>query len=191
MAKKTAVMRVHQLAKELGVSSKDVVAKCQAEDMPDITNHMSAISVGLAVTVREWFGSASGSSTAVETAARVDLEKVRKKTTRKTKKKVTKKVAAESEVAESPSRHRPRRRLRRPSADDARGSLEPVSIAPVVEEPSSDEGSDDGSVPGESPAVAAEAPDHPGGSEPTPVMNVPERPDVVKPAGDQLTERRR
>ena len=96
MAKKTSVKRVHQLAKELGVSSKDIVSKCQAEGIPDITNHMSAISVGLSVTVREWFGGGAGESTAVETAAPVDVAAARKKAPKraKAKAKAKPKVAA-------------------------------------------------------------------------------------------------
>ena len=50
---KKAQFRIHQLAKELGVNSKDIVAKCQAEEIPDIANHMSPVSVGLAQTIRE------------------------------------------------------------------------------------------------------------------------------------------
>ena len=98
MAKKTSVKRVHQLAKELGVSSKDIVSKCQAEEIPDITNHMSAISVGLSVTVREWFGEGSSASTAVETAAPVDVEAARKKAPRK---KAAPKIAAKATVKAS------------------------------------------------------------------------------------------
>ena len=93
-------MRVHQLAKELGVSSKDIVLKCQAEDIPGITNHMSAISVGLSMTVKEWFsGESSSSSTAVETAAPVDLEAARKKASRRAKKKVAEKEASKEAEA--------------------------------------------------------------------------------------------
>ena len=55
LSKKPAALKVHQLAKELGVSSKDIVARCQAEEIPDIVNHLSPVSVGLALTVREWF----------------------------------------------------------------------------------------------------------------------------------------
>lgn len=95
MAKKTSVKRVHQLAKELGVSSKDIVSKCQAEGIPDITNHMSAISVGLSVTVCEWFGEGSSASTAVETAAPVDVAAARKKAPRK---KAAPKIAAKATV---------------------------------------------------------------------------------------------
>ena len=70
MAKKAATTRVFQLAKELGVDSKDIVAKCQAEEIPDITNHMSTLSAGLSATIREWFseGHGAGAATAVETA---------------------------------------------------------------------------------------------------------------------------
>ncbi len=75
MAKATT--RVHLLAKELGVKSKAIVEKCQAEGL-DITNHMSTISAGLAATIREWF-SEGEHTTAVETAKRVDLKKVRVK----------------------------------------------------------------------------------------------------------------
>jgi len=71
--------RVFEIAKELGVNSKVIVAKCQAEGVPGITNHMSTVKVGLAVTIQEWFSEDHGgvTATAVETAERVDLEKVR------------------------------------------------------------------------------------------------------------------
>ncbi len=85
--KKTTTLRVHTLAKELGVSSKDIIAKCVAEDIPDITNHMSAVSIGLSHTVREWFsGAAEASGTAVETAAKVDVVKARAKAKKAPKK---------------------------------------------------------------------------------------------------------
>ena len=60
VAKKGSTTRVFQLAKELGVSSKDIIAKCQAEDIQGITNHMSAVNIGLAATIREWFGESGG-----------------------------------------------------------------------------------------------------------------------------------
>ncbi|MCA9295122.1 MAG: translation initiation factor IF-2 N-terminal domain-containing protein, partial [Phycisphaerales bacterium] len=70
MAKKTGTtVRVHNIAKELGVSSKDIVEKCQSEGIPGVTNHMSTVKIGLAATIREWFDSGSGgTTTAVETA---------------------------------------------------------------------------------------------------------------------------
>ncbi|TVQ63605.1 MAG: translation initiation factor IF-2 [Phycisphaerales bacterium] len=88
--------RVFEIAKELDVASKAIVAKCHDEGIPAdvIKNHMSTVSIGLEVTIREWFrGGAGGESdeggtdteaesgggTAVETAAKVDLAKVRAK----------------------------------------------------------------------------------------------------------------
>ena len=72
--------RVFEIAKELGVNSKAIVAKCQAEGVPGITNHMSTVKLGLAATIQEWFSEDEGGAvaTAVETAEKVDLEKVRK-----------------------------------------------------------------------------------------------------------------
>ena len=80
-------LRIHILSKELGVTSKAIIAKCKNEGVEGITNHMSTVSAGLAETIREWF-SASAHKTSVETTAPVDLEKVRaKRRTRKKKKK--------------------------------------------------------------------------------------------------------
>lgn len=69
------VTRVYLLAKELGVKSQAIVVKCQAEGL-DIKNHMSPLTPGQAATIREWF-SEGEPTTALETAERVDLEKVR------------------------------------------------------------------------------------------------------------------
>jgi translation initiation factor IF-2 len=70
-------IRVNQLAKELGVESKLILTKCREEGLGDrVTNHMSVLSLGLAETVREWFthsGAGGGASTAVETAAPVEV----------------------------------------------------------------------------------------------------------------------
>ncbi len=71
--------RVFQVAKQLGVSSKAIVEKCTAEGVPDVTNHMSTVKVGLEATIHEWFGDAAAQTqTAVETAEKVDLTKARK-----------------------------------------------------------------------------------------------------------------
>ena len=85
-----ATTRVHLLAKELGVNSKAIIEKCQAEDL-DVKNHMSTISAGLAATIREWF-SEGAHTTTIETAAPVDLKKVRVKKKKKIEK--TPQVAA-------------------------------------------------------------------------------------------------
>ncbi len=80
-----AAKRIFQLAKELGVEAKVMVAKCIAEEIPNITNHMSVVSLGLEATLREWFSSAAGDSspaTTVEATEKVDLEQARSKTSR-------------------------------------------------------------------------------------------------------------
>ncbi len=62
------------LAKELGVESKVIVVKCQAEGIPGIKDHLSPVSVGLEATIREWFTAAvDAPHNAVETASKVDL----------------------------------------------------------------------------------------------------------------------
>jgi translation initiation factor IF-2 len=81
-----AATRVYILAKELGVKSSAIVKKCQNEGL-DVKNHMSAISAGLAATIREWFSEGENITT-IETATKVDLKKVRirkKKTVKKAK----------------------------------------------------------------------------------------------------------
>ena len=95
MAKKSTTIRVHQVAKEMGVSSKDIIAKCKDEAIPDISNHMSALSIGLAATVREWFSDSAKATTTVETAAPVDVAKVKKKAKKKTTRKKTANESAE------------------------------------------------------------------------------------------------
>ena len=71
-----ATLRVHILAKELGVPSKAIIEKCHAEGI-ELKNHMAALSVGLAESIREWF-SVGDDVTSIETAERVDVEEVRK-----------------------------------------------------------------------------------------------------------------
>jgi translation initiation factor IF-2 len=208
VAKKSTTTRVFQLAKELGVASKDVVAKCQAEEIPGITNHMSTVSLGLAQTIREWFDTGGG-GTAVETAAPVDLEqarsRIRTKTARKAAKKASRKTTGVAEIdAPAPV-----------EVTAAPPEIEPAIVAPVapaisdfppsvveeapVEAPPAEMPTDmPTEMPTEMPAVtpaaeepAVEAPeaetDEAGITDkPQPVMNVPDRPDVIAPAGPKL-----
>ena len=95
-----AVTRVHILAKELGVKSKSIVDKCQAEGL-DIKNHMSTISAGLAATIREWF-SEGDHATTIETTKRVDLTKVRIRKKKKAKKKTVEAAVEEESPVVAP-----------------------------------------------------------------------------------------
>ena len=65
-------LRIHQLAKELNVNSKAILAKCQVEGV-EVKNHMSTVLAGLAATIRDWF-SEEVTGAATETAAPVDLK---------------------------------------------------------------------------------------------------------------------
>ena len=70
--------RIHEIAKELGVDSKAIVAKCLAENVASIKDHMSPVKLGLELTIKEWFSAAPATHTAVETAEHVDIEKAKK-----------------------------------------------------------------------------------------------------------------
>ena len=99
MSKITKV-RVSQLAKDLGVATKDIIARCEAEGIADVKQPQSTISMGLALTIREWFGGGVAVQEApVETvASKVDASKASEATTDEdgssTKKVSAKKLAA-------------------------------------------------------------------------------------------------
>ena len=71
-------IRINQLAKDLGVESKAILAKCRDEGLGEkVPNHMSVVSVGLAETIKEWFAghdAGGGGGTAVETAPPVEAK---------------------------------------------------------------------------------------------------------------------
>ena len=81
--------RISDIAKELGIASKAIVEKCLAEgiDSDKVKGHMSTVGPGLEATIREWFSTESGSHTAVETLAHVDIEQVKAKTPARSRKK--------------------------------------------------------------------------------------------------------
>jgi translation initiation factor IF-2 len=199
VAKKGSTTRVFQLAKELGVSSKDIIAKCQAEDIQGITNHMSAVNIGLAATIREWFGESGGSvATAVETAAPVDIAAARAKVKRKaTRKKAVKKAAA-AEVAEKKVEEAPAAPAEAPPPT-APPEAPVAPPAMPIEIAESEAPAPAAPPPPEEvlPAVAASAPqpveeappEQPAEPlRPKPVMNVPPRPEIIAPAGPKLEQ---
>jgi translation initiation factor IF-2 len=113
-----AKIRVSQLAKELGVESKAILAKCREEGV-DVPTHMTMLSIGLAETVRQWFSEASGGGgTAVETAPPVKVAAKPKRA------KVTRLPEAPPEAPED-------------ETPDSASATPPRSggIAPVTEEP--------------------------------------------------------
>ena len=184
------------------MTSKDLIAKCQAEEIPGITNHMSTVSLGLAATIREWFGEEGqgGVSTAVQTAAPVDIATARAKA----KKKVTKKTAAAEPPVEEEATPAPAA----PEAPEAPAA--PIKLVePEVSEPAPPPVSveigeevvaappDEAAAPVGPPAVvpeplapAAAAPAAPEvvATPPEPTMNVPQRPQIIQPAGPKLEQ---
>ena len=79
-------IRVSTLAKELGIPSKAIVEKCAAEGLADkVPTHMTVIPLGLAETVREWFGPHADGvlATAVEVAPPVEVAPKKKLVRRK------------------------------------------------------------------------------------------------------------
>ncbi len=114
-----ATTRVYLLARELGVKSSAIVKKCQDEGL-DVKNHMTAISAGLAATIREWFSEGENVTT-VETAERVDLSEVRVKRPQRTKV-IQASQASEEESSDSGS------------VEAAVAEAEPVETTEEVEE---------------------------------------------------------
>lgn len=183
MAKKATTTRVFQIAKELGVKSKDIISKCEAEEIPGITNHMSAVSLGLAATIREWFGSGDEGAvaTAVETAAKVDISKVRAKAKKKAARKKATKKGEEVETVEV---------VEEEPVEADRGQAEPPA-APLPTEPVAEPASQPEPAPVTEPRVEAPA-DQPVSIEPVaepaaeaePVEDTP----AVEPAETESTE---
>jgi len=176
--------RVFEIAKELGVTSKAIVSKCQAEGVPGITNHMSVVKIGLAVTITEWFSSEAAEEaphTAVETAAPVDLEKARvPRRKRAAKKKATPKKEAPAEAVETPVKATVIAEPKQPE-EAAPAPVEektPEEEAPKVAEPVAE-------VP-EAPPAEPETPAEPEEVKPVGEVNVPERPKDIKPVGEKL-----
>ncbi len=80
--------KIHQIAKELGIKSKDLVARCESEGIPNITNHMSSVSAGLEQTIHSWFAGADEDVLEDSTEESGALTAVAARTTKKAAKKV-------------------------------------------------------------------------------------------------------
>ncbi|MHC4984109.1 MAG: translation initiation factor IF-2, partial [Planctomycetota bacterium] len=203
--------RVFEIARELDVTSKTMLEKCRAEGL-DVKNHMSTLSAGLEATLREWFGQATGESTAVETAEHVDLATARKEAAaqRRRRKEAAKKkepaavveeiptpeeapaeaaLVAEAPTAEAPSLEAPPGEAPSAEAPPAEApQAEPaVAAGPVAEAPVEVPGAEAPVEQAEAPAVAEEA-----GAEAAEVKKPGERkkkPKPVGPAGPQVVPR--
>ena len=189
--------RVFEIARELGVTSKVVLAKCRAEGL-EIKNHMSTVSAGLEATIREWFSEGKSSRTAVETSTHVDLDTARKeakKARRRPRKKATAdkaddKTSAQEAPVETPVAQRPPTTEAEaaaptevsevPEPTEGAQVAEPVeTIEPVVEAPveSAAEGAPKAKKAKKTKKVAKKK---------KPKDEADERPENVEPAGPQV-----
>ncbi|MCB9848408.1 MAG: translation initiation factor IF-2 [Phycisphaeraceae bacterium] len=186
--------RVFEIAKELGVKSKAILDKCSAEGIP-MNNHMSSVSVGLEATIREWFGG-SDQHTAVETSEKVDIDKVRR--AKPAKKKAVAKPADEGDedggvaTLTEPAKA-PAPKVTAPPAPPAARTVSAPGLTetevPSAKQPATERPAAAASAPDDDqgPAPATKAPRQPKPKPaPAPTMNVPKRPKVISPAGEQL-----
>jgi len=95
-------VRIQQLAKELGVTAKDIIEKCKAEDVPGVDKPQATVSAGLALTIREWFG-AVDAGTAVESAAKVDVDEARARAEKSPRRSRAKSAGASSQSGDGDS----------------------------------------------------------------------------------------
>ncbi|MFO0861951.1 MAG: translation initiation factor IF-2 [Phycisphaerales bacterium] len=132
--------RVFEIAKEIGVDSKAIVAKCHAEGIDEtvIKNYQSAVSAGLEATIREWFSDhAAGASTAVETAQKVDITTAKKTSPKKRKKSEGEENGGGTAVAAPPEAPEPVQvSIPAPSAPAAPSVVAPAApVKPVAPAP--------------------------------------------------------
>jgi len=157
--------RVFELARELGVRSKDVLTKCRAEGL-ELKNHMATLSAGLEATIHEWFteiGEDEASPhTAVETAEHVDLAEARKeakKARRKRSKGAQLEAEPEAKPAEADQGEAEQAVAEAPVEQPAGEAVEAVAEAPA-EQPVAEAvetGQPAGEAAGEAPAEQAAA----------------------------------
>ncbi|MCB9845435.1 MAG: translation initiation factor IF-2 [Phycisphaeraceae bacterium] len=202
--------RVFEIAKELGIQSKAIVAKCHEEGIPEdiIKNHMSTVSVGLEATIKEWFSDSADVSggTAVETAAKVDVDKVRARPARRKARPLSGRSEDDDEadgsssVATVTAEPKPKSGQHGPAPSDddeaepeVEARTESVELAPArVERPaakSAPEEEEPLEGEGGQQQVAEQPAPKPSESRPKPTINVPVRPKVVTPAGPRLVQK--
>ncbi len=182
--------RVFEIAKELGITSKAIVAKCQAEGVPGITNHMSTVKLGLMQTITEWFSDAGqadesggGVQTAIEVAAKVDLKKARAKRRKSTAKKADQEKAdtAESAQAQAGTAEAPVgvEQEQAAAAPPAAGDTTDTVQAAPPEAPAAGDEAAQAAVGEQEAAPKAAAPK-------TTKKKPPAKPKEIKPAGERL-----
>ncbi len=189
-----ATTRVYILARELGVKSSAIVRKCQDEGL-DVKNHMTAISAGLAATIREWFSEGENVTT-VETTEKVDLAEVR---VRRPKRQKVMQVMDESDsdddqedtgdvaVAEAePTAEVEASEIESPVEAEAEEESEPEPTEPEAEEPEEEKADEEEESPATEPQPMIETPEEEPVQEEEEVEEEPKEEQIVLPAGPML-----
>jgi len=176
--------RVFEIAKEIGVDSKVIVAKCHAEGIEEavIKNYQSAVSAGLEATIREWFSDHASASTAIETAEKIDISTAKKATPKKRKK-----TEGEAEdtgggiaVASPPDTSRS---VHAPAAPSEPSIEHPRPVQPVAKSSSPASPEPESNIP---PQVATPIPA--AAKAPAPTVAKPKAPESARPEGRAETK---
>ena len=181
--------RVFELAQELSVTSKVILAKCRSEGL-DIKNHMTTLSAGLEATIREWF-SEGAASTAIETSEHVDLQTAREEARKsRRRKKAVEPVVPVEETPQPSEQEVPSAPVaivvETPPLDVAVETQAPpdTPAVPVVESPPADIAAQAPTTVEAQPAAETAHPGDTGKKE-----TKPTKPAEIKPAGPQLVPR--
>ncbi|MEM6314313.1 MAG: hypothetical protein AAF743_09515, partial [Planctomycetota bacterium] len=185
---KTKGKRISDLAKELGIPSKQVTAKLKAEGLSNTTGKAytasATVPIGLEMTIRDWFKDAAAQA---EAAPKKTVKKAPKKAPAKKEPEAEEAVVVEEEAVETVAKSAPSSAKVAaesgddiPAADDGNVAvMDPPAGAPVEDfsTPDDDEPSVDDAVEEEPPAAAAEAPTPTPTPTPAPISDEP----VVQP----------
>ncbi len=167
MATPAKTIRVQDLAKEIGVPTKQILERCKAEGIEGLTSNQSGVKLGLVATIREWF-SGENAAPATEAPAAKPKPEVAAKTPK------PKAAKAEAPAAENlPAA--PKKAVRKAQA------AAPLEAAPPVAAPP---------APAPKAPAAVEAPVPTAAPTPAPAAAAPDAPEVApapaKPAAPQV-----
>ncbi|MFM9144112.1 MAG: hypothetical protein ACKORL_01760, partial [Phycisphaerales bacterium] len=190
MSKQAQKVRVSQLAKDLGVDWKLIKAKCESEGIDQAKTASSTVSIGLAETIREWFGT-GGTATAIETAPKIEVPAEAPAAKRPVRKKKAEGEAAAPAAVEAAAPAAPAAPTPAPVATPAPAPVAapvapkpvapkpvaPKPVAPVLVEPMPTDAELDLAprAPGEDPAMVVS----PESAAPHAVVDAPQSPAVI------------
>ncbi|MBM4009716.1 MAG: GTP-binding protein, partial [Planctomycetes bacterium] len=135
MATKTLKkVRITQIAKDIGISAKDIIEKCAREGVEGVTTPQATVTLGLAETIKEWFGGGAVSS-ATETSEQVDVGALREKAKKTAPKKRKKDAASDATAASEEKVADPGAAASPTSAVAAEPTAAPRGAAPKIQGP--------------------------------------------------------